>query len=237
MDEKELIKKVVSVAESHVGTQEIEGNMGWKDEKFYAMMKETGWKLSQAWCAYFTELVWTSVYDSEGYDKLFDKLFSGSAQRTLKNFKSYGWPVGRVPEIGAVVIWRFKKNGKAQTTGHAGIVIDFDDKYIYTVEGNTNDSGSRDGGVVAKKRRTYDYNISNGLELYGFVYPPGVTAGVPFYNVEEGNAFRGWANNLYPELCRRLDLDRTGSFYNSFIRRAYLELFNEWEASQAATII
>jgi hypothetical protein len=237
MDFKKMVEKVVSVAESHVGTQEIEGNMGWKDEKFYAMMKETGWKMSQAWCAYFTELVWTAVYDDEGYSKIFDKLFSGSAQRTLKKFKDHGWPVGRVPEVGAVIIWRYKKNGQAKTTGHAGIVVGYDNRYIYTVEGNTNDDGSREGGVVAKKKRSYAYNMYNGLEIYGFIYPPGVTAGVPFYNSEEGNAFRGWLNNLYPEAARRLDLDRRGFFYNSFIRKAYLEFFNEWEASQAAKII
>lgn len=231
---KELIKEVVSVAESHVGTQEIEGNMGWRDEKFFDMMKETGWKMSQAWCAYFTELVWTAVYDKEGYAEVFDMLFSGSAQKTFRKFRDHGWPVGRVPEIGAVVIWKFIKNGKASWTGHAGIVIDFDDKYIYTVEGNTNDDGSRDGGVVAKKRRKYAYKVSNGLELYGFVYPPGIEAGVPFHNPTEGNEFRGWVNDYYPEIAKRLDLDRTGSFYNSFIRKAYAELFNEWQAYDSA---
>lgn len=237
MDIEKKIKEVVSVANSYVGMQEIEGNKGWKDEKFYAMMKETGWQMSQAWCAYFTELVWTEVYDDDGYEELFDKLFSGSAQKTFRKFRDHGWDVGRVPEIGAVVIWKFVKGGKASWTGHAGIVIDFDDKYIYTVEGNTNDSGSREGGVVAKKRRKYDYKVSNGLELYGFVYAPGSKAGVPFYNSEEGNAFREWLNNLHPEAAKRLDLDRRGSFYNSFIRRAYAEFADEWEAHQAATII
>ena len=138
-----------------------------------------------------------------------------------------------VPEKGAVVIWRFKKNGKASWTGHAGIVVDFDDRYIYTVEGNTNDDGSREGGVVAEKKRRYAYNVKNGLELYGFVYPPGIEEpGVPFYNKKEGDEFRRFVNDVYPEIAKQISLDRSGSFYNSFIRRAYSQLSEEWAAHQ-----
>ena len=37
--------------------------------------------------------------------------------------------------------------------GHTGIVEKVDDTFIYTIEGNTNDSGSREGIMVCRKQR------------------------------------------------------------------------------------
>jgi hypothetical protein len=37
--------------------------------------------------------------------------------------------------------------------GHTGIVEKFDDNFIYTIEGNTNDTGSREGIMVCRKQR------------------------------------------------------------------------------------
>jgi len=37
--------------------------------------------------------------------------------------------------------------------GHTGIVEKADDTYIYTIEGNTNDTGSREGYEVCRRRR------------------------------------------------------------------------------------
>ncbi len=37
--------------------------------------------------------------------------------------------------------------------GHTGIVEKFDDTYIYTIEGNTNDTGSREGYIVCRRKR------------------------------------------------------------------------------------
>jgi hypothetical protein len=62
--------------------------------------------------------------------------------KTSKNFKS------NKPSIGAVFIMDYGKG-----LGHTGIVEKFDDKYIYTIEGNTNDTGSREGIEVCKKQR------------------------------------------------------------------------------------
>ena len=38
--------------------------------------------------------------------------------------------------------------------GHTGLVYKIDENFIYTIEGNTNDSGSREGIMVCFKQRT-----------------------------------------------------------------------------------
>jgi hypothetical protein len=62
----QLQRKIIATAEKYVGMTEIRGNLGWTSEAFEEKMLETGWKVGQAWCAYFTELVWSEVYDSIG---------------------------------------------------------------------------------------------------------------------------------------------------------------------------
>jgi hypothetical protein len=228
MTNKELQKKVVKVAKGYVGMQEIKGNLGWTSKEFEAKMESVGWKSTHAWCAYFTELVWSEVYDSECYAKELDKLFSGSATRTLKNFTNAGWDTGTVPVPGAVAIWCHMKGGKEQWQGHAGIVIKPEDSYMETVEGNTNAAGSREGEVVAEKMRKYNFTATAGLRLKGFVYPPGIKPNVPFRNRAEGNKFRAWVNDYHSEYAREIDLDRSGSWFNSFITKAWKKLGKEY---------
>lgn len=41
-----------------------------------------------------------------------------------------------------------------------------------------------------------------------------------FKSKEEGDAFRGWMNKYYPKISKKLQLDITGKFDNSYIRKA-----------------
>jgi hypothetical protein len=43
----------------------------------------------------------------------------------------------------------------------------------------------------------------------------------PFTNATEGNAFRGWVNDNYPNYAQEIKLDRTGSYNNSYIKKAW----------------
>ena len=52
------------------------------------------------------------------------------------------------PQPGDIFIMDFGKG-----LGHTGIVEQADETFIYTIEGNTNDSGSREGIMVCKKQR------------------------------------------------------------------------------------
>ena len=53
----------------------------------------------------------------------------------------------------------------------------------------------------------------------------------PFKTDAEGNAFRGWVNDKYPDYARQIDLDRTGARDNSYIRKAFAKYGAEYLAS------
>lgn len=168
-------QRIVEIAKSFIGMQEIPGNMGFKDERFQELMIETGWQKGQAWCSYFAELVWKIAYQEinpEFIPKL-DKLFAAGAVKTFQNFKDACiFPVDKKPEPGAVAIWQTWKDNQPFWTGHAGIVISITGpNEIATVEGNTNSKGGREGIEVAEKRRRLSFDVTNGLCLKGFIHP------------------------------------------------------------------
>lgn len=51
---------------------------------------------------------------------------------------------------------------------------------------------------------------------------------LPFTTKAEGDKFRAWVNDEHPEVAERLDLDRSGSHTNSYIKRAWLELNDKY---------
>jgi len=63
----------------------------------------------------------------------------------------------------------------------------------------------------ATKKALDTYNQSSGSQTESF----------PIKNKEEGNAFRAWANDNYPLLSKTLELDRSGSFNNEYIKKAW----------------
>lgn len=63
----------------------------------------------------------------------------------------------------------------------------------------------------------------------------GVTITLPFKNTEEGNAFRQWVNDTYPDKAKKLNLDSTGDFNNSYIQKAFEELGEEYQESKNST--
>lgn len=78
---------------------------------------------------------------------------SRDAWKKAKRFSEY-------PAVGAQAIYG------SDGSKHTGLVYKYDKDYIYTIEGNTNDSGSEEGdGVYRKKRRRRDNYV------YGYGYP------------------------------------------------------------------
>lgn len=220
---KAISKKIVDTALSFVGQTEIGNNEGWKDSNFEKLMEAVGWKTGQAWCSYFSEAVYTLAYDKAPF---VSKLFSGSAVRTFDNFEKAGYQVSAKPQPGAVVVWQTKRKGVLKWTGHAGIVVEVHKDYFVSVEGNTNGEGVREGDVVAKRKRTYNFDIYQGLQLKGFILPPDLQKkdqddSQPFKNKKEGNKFRRWVNDEHPDVAKEVDLDRSGAYNNSYILKAY----------------
>ncbi len=227
-----IADRIVKVAKSYIGQQEIKGNKGFKDEEFEEKMREVGFQTSHAWCSYFAELVWTEAYfDNPDMLKLIKKQFSGSSFRTLQRFTELGMD-SKDAQIGSVVIWRRKKDGKYTTQGHVGIVTEVHDNYFVSVEGNTNSAGSREGEVVAEKKRDYSWSRNKGLELSAFIHPVEilvVAPQIPFKNKTEGDLFRAWVNNIHPAVAKEIDLDRSGSYNNAYIKKAWRRLHKEYK--------
>ena len=51
----------------------------------------------------------------------------------------------------------------------------------------------------------------------------------PFANKEEGNVFRQWINETYPEYAEEIDLDAEGPYNNSYIQKAWKEYGDEYK--------
>ncbi len=166
--------EIREIANLYIGQTEKPGNMGWDDMRFQQLMTECGWNTGQAWCAYFTEMVWKLAYGN--YPEVvaeLDKLFSAGAIATYNNFsQATGWKVDKKPSVGSVVIWQYWHDNKPTWKGHAGIVTGIcGGNEVITVEGNTNAHGGREGIEVAEKRRMLSFDARSGLVMKGFIHP------------------------------------------------------------------
>ena len=120
------------------GEKEIKGNMGFHNTKFQEMMEEVGHQEGQAWCSYFTELVWKEAYkrykteyvlSNQEVVDLLDQLFDPSAVATWRAFRrSSSFLTGECPIQGALVVWQkyIIKNKLLipDWRGHIGVVME-----------------------------------------------------------------------------------------------------------------
>lgn len=166
-----LMNKLVDVAKKYIGQTEKPGNMGFTDAEFEKKMQAVGFQKTHAWCSYFVELCLKEAYPEKFAE--FDKLCSGSAVQTFKNFQNAGYLIGYVPCAGHVVVWQQMKEGQPLWSGHIGIVSSVqDNNWIFeSIEGNTNDEGGREGYIVAEKTRKHLADVKDGLKIIGFIQP------------------------------------------------------------------
>lgn len=161
--------EIVRIAQKYIGQTEKTGNAGFKDADFERRMKEVGFAPGQSWCSYFCELVWKEAYAGHDIAAKLDKLFSGSATATFRQFDvDKTFPTGKLAKPGALAVWRHGTGWQ----GHIGIVSSVNNDTFKSIEGNTNDKGGREGYIVAEKTRKEKEPFKpNGLNLIGFVYP------------------------------------------------------------------
>lgn len=145
---KSLRELIVSIAEKEIGTKESGTNTGTRVEEYQAAtwIDTKGF----AWCAAF--VCWCILQASKKRELPFKRPQTASAfdferwaeQNKLTLIK----PAVINPERGDIVVYKFS---------HIGIVTKYANGFVYTVEGNTNDIGSREGdGVYAKVRKLSD---------------------------------------------------------------------------------
>lgn len=179
MSEISINQEIVEIARSFIGQEEVRGNLDFKDPKFKRLMEGTGWKSKEAWCVWFALACWFKVFVK--YNSFFLTTIrphvSASAVKFFnmsKNDITGLMSVKLLADPGTIAIWQTYKDGKGQWYGHAGIVSSGGHSSFKTVEGNTNEDGSREGYLVAEKRHTYDFKTKNGLRLLGFIQIPDI---------------------------------------------------------------
>jgi hypothetical protein len=131
---------IVQVASSQIGNCEEGGNnRGYHVEKYLKAVNLGG---GYAWCAAF--VAWT--LDVCGVKHT---ITAWSPTAVSKNVI---WERGNgdEPTSGDVFGLYYPSKGRV---GHVGIVFKWGDKYVTTIEGNTNEEGSREGDCVLKKFR------------------------------------------------------------------------------------
>lgn len=155
-----VVSTLLAIAKGEVGYHEGRSGGHWNNiEKYAAQVPGLAWVSSSGspWCAVFVS--WCAM--KAGLADLYPCTASTDAGAAW--FKQRGqW--SEYPAVGAQIF--FGVNGNMD---HTGIVRDFDDTNVYTVEGNTNTNGSVEGdGVYLKQHLRADPRVQ------GYGYPAGI---------------------------------------------------------------
>lgn len=127
--------QIISIASKEVGVKELTSqNDGLRVEQYLAC---TGNEKGEPWCASFVSWVFGQAGYSQPKTAWSPALFPNS--RLTKNISS-----------GNIFGLYFPNKGRI---AHAGLVANKKGDWLYTIEGNTNLAGSRDGDGVYRKIR------------------------------------------------------------------------------------
>jgi len=162
LDRTVVLEKIDGVYTSQIGVRELTGhNDGVMVEQYLAV---TGFKKGNAWCAAF--IAWSFERASSELNVVI---------KTPKSAWAPSWfPPGKViytkglPSSLKVIPERADVFGiyyaQHKRIGHVGFIDEWPphDNYAITVEGNTNNAGSREGDGVYRKRRLKEniYKVS-----------------------------------------------------------------------------
>jgi peptidoglycan hydrolase-like protein with peptidoglycan-binding domain len=187
------VEKVISIAKAEVGYQEKASNSnldsktanaGKNNYTKYARDLDAitgfynGKKQGYAWCDVFLDDCFVKAYGVENAKRLLCQP-NNSAGAGCKESMSYYKAKGQLytsPKIGDQI---FFKN-LVGTVCHTGLVVNVDNTYVYTIEGNTS-SGNKldaDGGQVCEKRYALNY-----ARIAGY--------GRPHYDVQKAHSGNG----------------------------------------------
>jgi hypothetical protein len=134
-------ERMLMFARSQVGVQEIPRGSNW-GPVIRLYLKAAGFTTPQPWCGCF--LIWCawSAHHELKY------ILSASTVQMYARAKKAG-RLSRLPKRGRIFVYH---DGKV---GHCGIIIKVVGAKIWTIEGNTNDEGSREGYEVCVRVRNH----------------------------------------------------------------------------------
>lgn len=136
-----LSEKALGVAITQLGKHEQPLGSNWGDPvKYY--LKSIGINFPASWC--LAMVYW--CFDQCGKES--NPLVKTGGVLHLWNVADKKYRVKGNPKPGDIFIMDFGKG-----LGHCGIVEKVDQNFIYTIDGNSNDSGSREGIEVCRKQR------------------------------------------------------------------------------------
>lgn len=137
-----IAQLALQIAQTQKGIQELPkgSNAGVDVEKY---LKSVGLGKGYSWCMAF---VYWCVSESSIKLKLPNVLLKTGSVLAQYNYQKKQGCVVDVPQVGDIFIMDF---GKGQ--GHTGWVIGVKGNRILTLEGNSNDDGSREGYEVCSK--------------------------------------------------------------------------------------
>lgn len=99
------------------------------------------------------------------------------------------------------------------------------DKYFYRKKGEKTFKKVATGGKAEEQIKIKVFKEKSSTTKVNTATPKSTTPkskhDLPFKSKEEGDKFRGWMNRYFPKTSKNLQLDKTGSFKNSYIRRAW----------------
>lgn len=139
----ELVAEVLKVAAKQVGVKENprNSNRGKEVESYLASIGLGG---GYAWCMAF--VYWCTKEAAQKLETTNPLFKTGGVLNQWNQRKNL--QVTR-PKAGDVFIMQFKDGA-----GHTGFVTKVEGQYIHTIEGNTNNAGSREGDGVYRRVRT-----------------------------------------------------------------------------------
>jgi len=137
-----LAQKTLEIAIAQIGVEEIPRNSN-SGPEVEIYLRSVGLAKGYPWCMAFAYWCTQQAALQLGVKNPLKK--TGGV---LDQYNSRPLLVKMTPQPGDVFIMDFN-NG----TGHAGIVDKVAGTIIYTVEGNTNDGGGREGYKVSKRKR------------------------------------------------------------------------------------
>mgnify|MGYP003424968801 CR=1 FL=1 len=138
-----LSDKALQIAITQIGQDEKPHGSNW-GEPVKSYLASVGLNFAASWCMAF--LYWCFTKAAMSLKVVNTAIKSGGVLHVWNTSpKEYR---AAKPSVGSIFIMSFG-NG----LGHTGIVEKFDANFIYTIEGNTNDTGNREGIEVCRKKR------------------------------------------------------------------------------------
>lgn len=154
-----IAEAAIHIAAGYIGIREI-GSTN-RSPLIDRWLRALGVPVGNPWCMAFVQGVVAEAAVQHG---VADPLKPDTAScLDLWNRVPKSWKFGPMDgKRGDIAIWKH-----SATTGHTGIVEYYEGGFYHTIEGNTNDDGSREGYEVCRRRRKY-----SDPKLLGFIRFP-----------------------------------------------------------------